>query len=418
MRSVPFFMDVGFKRGENMYYSSFGALAIILHLIINYDIIFKNAYEGILRANKEYRRFLLGVTVYYVADILWGLLWDLRVVPLCYADTVLYFFSMVLSVFLWTKYTIAYLNDNSIFDAFLKWAGILIFGYQVINLIINFFRPVVFYFDENGTYFPLSSRYMTLGCQVMLYFVTSVHCFVVCRRKNETMRVHYFTIGVSGVVSTVFIVLQTLYPLLPFYAIGCILSTCLIHQFVLEEDKKELRRKLMASLDRETERRKEAESARKIAYTDALTGVKSKHAFVEVEEELNVRIRNGEVKEFGVVALDLNDLKLMNDTYGHEAGDAYIKEACRLICKTFQHSPVFRVGGDEFTVILEGDDYKNREALLQEFDSTIEANVHSKGVVIASGLATFRKDTDSDYQHIFERADKRMYQRKAELKAM
>jgi PleD family two-component response regulator len=48
----------------------------------------------------------------------------------------------------------------------------------------------------------------------------------------------------------------------------------------------------------------------------------------------------------------------------------------------------------------------------------VDANVHSKGVVIASGLSTFRKDTDSDYQHMFERADKRMYQRKAELKAM
>lgn len=401
-----------------MYYSSFAALAIVLHLIINYDIIFKNTYEGFLRANREYRRYLLGVTLYYIADIFWGFLYDFGVVSLCYADTVLYFFAMVLSVYLWTKYTIAYLNDNGALDLFLKWAGILIFWYQVVFLVINFFKPVVFYFGEDGVYFPQPSRYMTLGCQVILYFITAVHCFVVFRRKNAVMKVHYFIIGVSGVVSTVFITLQTLYHLLPFYAIGCILSTCLIHQFVLEEDKKELHRELLQSLDREKAHREEAENARKIAYTDALTGVKSKHAFVEVEEVLNERIRKGEVEELGVIALDLNDLKLMNDTYGHEAGDAYIKEGCRMICKTFQHSPVFRVGGDEFTVILEGEDYKNREELLRDFDSKVEANVHSKGVVIASGLATFRKATDSDYQHIFERADKRMYQHKAELKAM
>ncbi len=401
-----------------MYYSSFGALAIILHLIINYDIICKNLYEGVLRANKEYRRFLIAVTFYYISDILWGVLYQLGLTPLSYADTIFYFFSMALSVLLWTQYTLTYLNDNSKFDAFLKWAGILIFGFQIVSLLVNFFRPVVFYFAEDGIYHPQGSRYTTLGCQVILYFVTAAHCFVVFRKKTAELKTHYITIGVSGMISAVFITLQTLYPLLPFYAIGCILSTCLVHQFVLEADKKELQQELLASLEREKSQREEAESARKIAYTDALTGVKSKHAFVEAEEILNERIRSGEVDELGVVALDLNDLKYINDTYGHESGDAYIKEGCRVICKTFQHSPVFRVGGDEFTVILEGEDYKNREELLRGFDEKIEANVHSKGVVIASGLATFRKATDSDYQHIFERADKRMYQRKAELKEM
>lgn len=399
-----------------MYYSSFGALAIILHLIINYDIIFKNAYEGVLRANKQYRRYLLGVTLYYIADIFWGSLYDFGVVPLCYADTILYFFSMVLSVFLWTKYIIAYLNDNSAFDMFLKWAGLLIFWYQVICLVVNFFRPIVFYFGKDGTYYPQGSRYMTLGCQVILYFVTAVHCFVVYRKKNEELKLHYFIVGVSGVISTVFITLQTLYPLLPFYAIGCILCTCLIHQFVLEEDKKELQRELLASLEREKTQREEAENTRKVAYTDALTGVKNKHSYVETESELDEQILKGELTEFSIAAFDLNNLKTINDTLGHEAGDRYIKNGCMLICKTFQHSPVYRVGGDEFVAVLRGEDYTNRKELIKEFDEKVEKNLHTNDVVIASGLADFKIGTDINIRQVYERADKRMYKRKAELK--
>ena len=72
-----------------MYYSSFGALAIILHFIINYDIIWKNLYEGVLRANKEYRRFLIAVTFYYISDILWGVLYQLELPSLSRADSFL-----------------------------------------------------------------------------------------------------------------------------------------------------------------------------------------------------------------------------------------------------------------------------------------------------------------------------------------
>ena len=89
-----------------------------------------------------------------------------------------------------------------------------------------------------------------------------------------------------------------------------------------------------------------------------------------------------------------------------------------LICKQFKHSPVFRIGGDEFVAYLEGEDYKSRKILLAAFETQIEENLHAGNPVIASGLAVFRPGRDNSYRRVFERADQRMYDRKGVLKAM
>jgi diguanylate cyclase (GGDEF)-like protein len=119
---------------------------------------------------------------------------------------------------------------------------------------------------------------------------------------------------------------------------------------------------------------------------------------------------------YGVIVFDINNLKTTNDTKGHEAGDTLIKNACSLICTQFKHSPVFRIGGDEFVAILHGSDYDNRETLAKEFDSIIDENNLNDGVVVASGMAVFDPSIDTSYTHVFMRADKLMYDRKKALK--
>lgn len=64
-----------------------------------------------------------------------------------------------------------------------------------------------------------------------------------------------------------------------------------------------------------------------------------------------------ETVEFALLVADVNGLKEANDALGHESGDQLIKNTSRCICKIFEHSPVFRIGGDEFVVILTGEDY-------------------------------------------------------------
>ena len=164
--------------------------------------------------------------------------------------------------------------------------------------------------------------------------------------------------------------------------------------------------------------KEELGNAKHLAYTDSLTRVKSSHAYVEKAKEVDIEIAENRIKKFGVVVFDVNDLKRTNDTKGHEAGDQLIKNACRMICRQFKHSPVYRVGGDEFVAFLEGEDYENRKALLAEFDARAEENQCAGRVVVASGMSTFRHGHDNSFRRVFERADRRMYDRKGQLKSM
>lgn len=155
--------------------------------------------------------------------------------------------------------------------------------------------------------------------------------------------------------------------------------------------------------------------ARNEANIDVLTGVKNKHAYVDVEAQLNNMIGEDEAPEFAVAVLDLNGLKAINDNFGHQAGDEFIKKGCDIICSIFRHSPVFRVGGDEFAVICQGRDYKNIELLMSRLDERNAKNKAAGSVVIAGGMARFQGDRS--VANVFERADAAMYENKKILKA-
>ena len=217
---------------------------------------------------------------------------------------------------------------------------------------------------------------------------------------------------------TVLVLLQTFYPLLPLYSIGYLLGTCFIHTFVLEDEKEEYRRELEAHISKEELQEIELGSAKKLAYTDALTGVKNKRAYTEAQKEIESWIESGLLTEFGIIVFDLNKLKIVNDTKGHEAGDIYIKEACHIICDIFKHSPVYRIGGDEFVVFLRGEDYRNRAKLLLAFETMMEKNIVEDKVVISCGFDDFNSSENDTFDSVFERADKKMYARKKVLKEM
>ena len=197
--------------------------------------------------------------------------------------------------------------------------------------------------------------------------------------------------------------------------LGIVLSFTL-HVFIIEGEKKEYKKQLEETIEREREQKQELGSTRQLAYTDPLTGVKNKLSYLEAVERVDNAIANGTMKQFGVAVFDLNGLKNINDSLGHDVGDNYIRAGCNLICIKFCHSPVFRIGGDEFAVLLEGTDYKYREALLSELDSQVEENLGKGLVVVSSGMSIFEPGVDKDYASVFERADRKMYERKRMLK--
>ena len=157
------------------------------------------------------------------------------------------------------------------------------------------------------------------------------------------------------------------------------------------------------------------------AYSDALTHVKNKAAYdisaARLEQAIHGGIEGDIKPAFGLIMFDCNELKEINDQFGHERGDIYLQTACRMICRVFAHSPVFRIGGDEFVVILTGQDYENRDALLKEFERSAEAanwkteNPWEK-ISLAKGVAVFDPDSDTGMDQILDRADRQMYEEK------
>ena len=153
-----------------------------------------------------------------------------------------------------------------------------------------------------------------------------------------------------------------------------------------------------------------------MANTDSLTGVRNKHAYTESEAVLNQMIRENRLQELAVVVCDINGLKHVNDTLGHAAGDKLIKDACAMICEYFRHGAVFRVGGDEFTILLKGTGYDTMNEAIAALKRKVEANIAENGVVVSLGYSIL-KEGDRQVRDVFERADQMMYEHKKELKA-
>lgn len=162
----------------------------------------------------------------------------------------------------------------------------------------------------------------------------------------------------------------------------------------------------------------ERDEARTAALTDPLTGVKSKHAFLMSQKEIDASIGEGVSEKFAIVVCDVNGLKVINDTLGHKAGDEYIVKACRMICDIFQHSPVYRTGGDEFVVILTNRDYLIRKELVLALHDRSVEHISTNDVVVSGGLSEFDPENDACFHDVFERADGLMYEEKKLLKGM
>ena len=169
-----------------------------------------------------------------------------------------------------------------------------------------------------------------------------------------------------------------------------------------------------ARVKREQEFSHDLSVARDLANIDALTHVKNKHVYVDTEAEINARIEHGEQEPFAVTIFDVNGLKQVNDTLGHRAGDEWIRSACGIICEVFDHSPVFRIGGDEFVIIAQDGDYERIDELVEKIAVINRQNAAEGKVVVACGMAKF--DGDRNVAAVFERADKEMYENKRKLK--
>ena len=672
-----------------MYYSAIGVLAIIVLLIVNYDILLDrgNAFQA--PAWRVYRKFLFAVLVYYITDILWGMLESRKLAFLLFADTTVYFVAMATGVLFWSQYTVAYLEDETVFGRMLVNAGRIIAGLIAVMTVANIFVPVLFTVDGDCVYHALPVRYLVLVGQILLLLLISNHAIFSIVRRGKEKRLKYRTLALFGLIMGMFLFIQLWYPYLPLCSIAYMLGTCLLHSFVISDEKEDYRRRLeeayekersagtvfahiamslahgytdlfhvnmdtdeyteyhaddasgaltevrhgsdffesckrevklyvhpedneafvkamdrqfltealdrtgayemtyrrikegdpfyvrmrvtrmkddarfivigvtdideqvkqrraeermkeeravydrihaltgnfivvysvepetdsyrefgatddyerlgqakegenffdtareaarlhnypgdvntflsvftkenvMAEIERsgiftlhyrlmmegrpnhvllkvvmveekegvrllvglndidvqvrqEEEHGRRLAQAKKEANVDALTGIKNRHAYLETEARMDQQIREHSQSPFAIVMLDVNDLKSVNDTAGHQAGDQYLRDACKIICDNFKHSPVFRVGGDEFVVIAQGRDYMRIEDLLEKMSDYNADAYRTGGIMIACGMARF--EDDECVASVFDRADHSMYENKQMLKA-
>lgn len=160
-----------------------------------------------------------------------------------------------------------------------------------------------------------------------------------------------------------------------------------------------------------------------LAYGDALTAVRNKGAFDIVMKHLQDQVDHPEEETpaFAICFFDCNNLKEINDKYGHDKGDLYLKRACKTICQVFAHSPVFRIGGDEFAALLQNTEYERRDELLETFDDrcfdlrAVAANPW-ESIDVARGMAVYDPDQKETVNDVVRRADEMMYKNKRETK--
>ena len=662
-----------------MYYSAIGSIAILILLIENMDVLRGRISNADAPARKTYRWFLFAVLIYYITDVLWGVIESQKIAGLLFADTTVYFVAMAAGLLLWTKFVAQYLGDDGRTGWILVYAGRLLAGAMAALSLINIFVPVLFTVNGDCVYRALPARYVMLTAQIVLLLMISVNAVTIIFRRQvaDKEKQRYRTIGAFGFIMALFLTIQLRFPYLPVYSIAYMLGTCMIRVFVisdviaesrheLEEAEKilELKQSITALMDNlpgmsfskdgetgvylacnqgfaeyagkegpeevigladfdifdpktaahfveddkkalamdkpyvfvedvpdaagkpmriqttklrftdtqgrtcvlgmchditeETRLRLEAErseeertayarinaligdflcmyivdpvsgryreysksrlfsqyalpesgddffgtaaeyahryvypddqhmfvtmfnkdnimreigrsglfsmncrfvmdsrpvhtrvraafvienegmrlivginnieasvrqeeeyaktlaQAQKRASIDALTGVRNRHAFLSAEEDIDYQIGTRLAPGFAVTVLDVNDLKRVNDTEGHAAGDQVIRDACRVICDTFKHSPVFRIGGDEFAVISQGSDYDHIDELIGMIETYNEEALRNGGHALACGMSKF--DDDDSAEAVFERADHAMYANKAKLK--
>ena len=167
----------------------------------------------------------------------------------------------------------------------------------------------------------------------------------------------------------------------------------------------EIIRLLMFFLSEMLSQRDDKDRLVKYSYHDPLTGVKNRRAISEFEkEELDTS------RSYGFIMCDINGLKAVNDSEGHDAGDAMIKTVASCLTKTFGFENVYRMGGDEFAVYVYKDSLKEMEAAVAK----VKEELSKKSIYVAIGYS-YADGGDPDHAALRTLADNRMYEDKKEF---
>ena len=247
---------------QDYAYSVFSLAAILIHLIINVKLL---AGRGLAtERGKRYRMFLMGVLFYYVTDAAWGIFAGLKWMWPWYADTILFFLSLIVFVFLWSRFIISYLDLGAKTARLLTGFGAVSLAAHAVLLAANVFNRCVFWFDAQNTYWTGPLRDVLIGLVIAYFVLMALVSFVKAMSNQEAVRRRSMMVFLFCVTIAVAVILQIVWPLTPFTALGCLICNCFFHVFVVQDEQAA---KHTAVLEKALARAHAAEKARSMFFS-------------------------------------------------------------------------------------------------------------------------------------------------------
>ncbi|MBQ9502287.1 MAG: response regulator [Lentisphaeria bacterium] len=234
---------------QNYFYSSVAGIALLVHVIINWQQLFQRKSLKSRPGAVEFRHFLLSLLLFFACDVLWGILAELKWRYLLHVDTILFFLMMALSIFAWTHYVVTYLQMSGRPLKCLLWMGRGLLTFFIAALFVNSFTGCFFRFNALCMYSAGPVRQLALLLLAAFNITSSsltlrklLHTEGTVRRRNRVV----FAFGLTMLTA---ILLQLGDPLLPVYSVGCLLGVCLLHVFVIEDERDEMHQKELLAHD-------------------------------------------------------------------------------------------------------------------------------------------------------------------------
>ena len=247
---------------QDYTYSVFSIAAIAIHLILNFDLL---AGRGVATVRgMRYRGFLMGILAYYVTDAAWGILAGLGWTNVLYVETVFFFLSIVAFVFMWCRFVVTYLGLGRWTARALLWYGYALFAFNIAALAVNPFNGCFYSINEQGTYQTGCMRDPAFAFLAAFNVLIAVATFVKALRSKDSVRRRSMMVTMSCGVMAVAMVLQIVWPLTPFTALGCLICNCFFHVFVIQDEQAA---KHMEELESALDRAHSAEKTRSMFFS-------------------------------------------------------------------------------------------------------------------------------------------------------
>ena len=300
---------------QGYMYSVFSCVAIAIHLIINFDLL-TGRWEGTAHGVR-YREFLMGILAYYITDAAWGVLAGLGWNGALYVETAFFFLALVAFVFMWSRFAIVYLNLDKWATRIISWYGYALLAFNIVALAANPFCNCFYHIDAQGIYKTGCLRDPAFFLLVAFNVLTAVFVLAKALGSRDSVRRRSMMVFLYCVTMTAAMILQVVWPLTPFTALGCLVGNCFFHVFVIQDEQAA---RHAAELEKALERARSAEKARSMFFSSVSHDIRTPlNAILGYSEILQKSVVSQSEREEALDSIRTNGmtlLHLVNDILG------------------------------------------------------------------------------------------------------